>query len=74
MRVKKCESKKNIAEEQTPPKQLREYFTPATCDSPTSTCMPVAMAHLGLSIPSSKWLRPFIGESMKILSRMLIHF
>ena len=29
-----------MVEEQTPPKQLKEYFTPTTYDLPTSTCMP----------------------------------
>jgi len=33
-----------MAEEQTPPpKQLKEYFTPATYDSPTRTRMPAVM-------------------------------
>jgi len=44
IRAKKCEYKKKIAEEQTlPPKQLKEYFTPAAYDSPTRTYMPTVM-------------------------------
>ena len=40
VRTKKRGSKKKLAEEQTPRKQLMEYFTLATYDSPTSTRMP----------------------------------
>jgi len=43
IRAKKCESKKKMAEEQNPPKQLKKYFTPATYDSPTGTRMPTVM-------------------------------
>ena len=37
IRAKKKEYKNKVAEEQPtrPPKQLKEYFTPATYDSPT---------------------------------------
>ena len=40
IRAKKRESKKKMAEEQISPKQLKEYFTPVTYDSPTRTRMP----------------------------------
>ena len=42
IRAKKKESKNKMAEQQPtpPPKQLKEYFTPATYDSPTRTRMP----------------------------------
>ena len=41
IRAKKKESKNKMAEQPTlPPKQLKEYFTPATCDSPTRSRMP----------------------------------
>ena len=41
IRAKTKESKKKMAEEQTPPpKQFKKYFTPAIYDSPTRTHMP----------------------------------
>ena len=38
IRTKECDSKKKMAKEQILAKQLKEYFTIATYDSPTSTC------------------------------------
>ena len=35
IRAKKRDSKKKMAQEQSPPKQLKEYFTPTTYYSPT---------------------------------------
>ena len=45
IRIKRKKSKNKMTEEQlTPPaKQLKEYFTPATYDSPTRTRMPTVM-------------------------------
>ena len=40
IRAEKHDSKKKMVREQAPPKQLKEYFTPAAYDSPTSTRMP----------------------------------
>ena len=44
IRAKKYESKKKMVEEQTPPpKQLKEYFIPATYDSLIRIRMPIVM-------------------------------
>ena len=61
IRAKKRESKKKMVEEQNSTKQLKEYFTPATYDSPTRTLCPPLRGNLNLSIPLFKCSRHFMG-------------
>ena len=51
-----------MAEEQTPPpKQLKEYFTPATYDSPTRTRMPTVTVPFEIEHSSIQMLPSFYG-------------
>jgi len=60
-RAKKRESKKEMAEEQIPPKQLKDYFTPATYDSPTRTRMPTVTGPFELKHSLIQMVRSFYG-------------
>ena len=62
IRAKKCDSKKSMVELQTPlPKQPKEYFTPATYDSPTSTHMPTIMGPFEIKHSLIQILLSFYG-------------
>jgi len=61
IRDRKCESKKMMAKEQTPPKQLEESFTPTTYDSPASTRMPVALRPFEINHSLIQMVPPFYG-------------
>ena len=62
IRAKKKESKNEMAEEQNPPpKQLKEYFTPATYDSPTRTRMPTITVPFEIKHSLIQMLPSFYG-------------
>jgi len=61
IRVKKRESKKKMIEEQNTSKQLKEYFTPATYDSPTRTRMSTMIGPFELKHSLIQMLPPFYG-------------
>jgi len=50
-----------MADEQNPPKQLKEYFTPATYDSPTRTHMPTVTGPFELKHSLIQMLLSFSG-------------
>jgi len=61
IRAKKYEPKKKIAEKQIPPKQLKEYFTPATYDAHTSTHIPIATGPFEIKHSLIQMVPPFYG-------------
>ena len=62
IKAKKRDSKKKMVEEQTPPpKQLKEYLTPATYDSPTSANMPTIMRPFDIKHSLIQMLHSFYG-------------
>ena len=50
-----------MVEDQTPPKQLKEFFTPATYDSPTSTGMPAIAGPFEIKYYLIQMLLSFYG-------------
>ena len=63
IRAKKKKSKNKMTEEQPtpPPKQLKEYFTPATYDSPTRTRMPTVTVPFEIKHSLIQMLPSFYG-------------
>ena len=74
IRAKQKESKNEMAEEQPtpPPKQLKEYFTPATYDSPTRTRMPTVTVPFEIKHSLIQMLLSFYGIEYENLSSTLM--
>jgi len=65
IRAKKREFKKNMAQEQNPPKQLKEYFALATYDSLTTLLMPTVTRPFELKHSLIQMLPSFYGLESK---------
>ena len=75
IRAKKKESKNKMAEEQPtpPPKQLKEYFTLTTYDSPTRTRMPTVTVPFEIKHSLIQMLPSFYGLESDNPFKQLMH-